>query len=212
MAIINGLPFGVGMAGNDGSNVLELSRNPEAVRALWIQLKASEMLSRGIRLKDMPDEWFEMPSDLAMKGVLITTIAVCRCNRLMDERRFEEADSQMADILSKECALAGVHRAMLLNDRMYIELIGSCRQDVLDNMLSKEDKKILKAMSTSISVKRTEYAYALLSEHDAQKAEGTLEKFEQIAKSYPYPSEVLAERELMDRALKKSEDLRELMQ
>ena len=53
----------------------------------------------------MPDEWFEMPSDEAMKNNLVAAIGVSVCNRLMDQYRFEEADAQMAHILSIESGM-----------------------------------------------------------------------------------------------------------
>jgi len=48
------------------------------------------------------------------------------------------------------------------------------------------------------SVVRTEYVYALLAEANAAKASGILRRFEKIARTYPYPSDVQSERELME--------------
>ncbi len=48
-------------------------------------------------------------------------------------------------------------------------------------------------------------AQALLAEGDAHKAEQIKARFEKTAKSYPYPGDVQAERELMAIALDKYE-------
>ena len=48
------------------------------------------------------------------------------------------------------------------------------------------------------SVVRTEYAYALLALKDTAKANAARDLFEKAAKTYPYPSDVQAERELME--------------
>ena len=60
-ALVNGIPLKIGVVDNDGSNALAIGSNRAAMRAWWIQLKANEYVSKGIRLKDMPDEWFDLP-------------------------------------------------------------------------------------------------------------------------------------------------------
>ncbi len=196
-ALMNGLPLRSGAVNNDGSNALELSRSPEAVRAFWIQMKANELISRGVRIKNMPAEWFEMPSEEAMKNGIIATVGVLACSRLMDEQHFEEADRLMARVLSGQNGVAGLHRALLTCDRMYLELIGPNRPDVLQRMQSREQLKIMKAMKTYPSVLRTEYTRALLGEKSADKAAALLKQFEKAAAAYPYPGEIEAERELI---------------
>ena len=55
----------------------------------------------------------------------------------------------------------------------------------------------MKAMKTFPSVLRTEYACALLGGRDPARAEGFRQQFEKAVRSYPYPGEIQAERELM---------------
>ena len=197
-ALMNGIPLGTGAVNNDGRNALDLSRSPEAMRAFWIQMKVNEMTSKGVRVRNMPEQWFEMPSDEAMKNGIIATVGVLACNRLMDEKRFKEADQRMAHVLAQKNGVVGLYRVLLTCNRMFVELIGPNRRDVLEGMLSKEQKRIMKAMKQYPSVLRTEYAYALLCEKNAEKAESILKRFEKTAQTYPYPSEIQGERELMD--------------
>ena len=58
-------------------------------------------------------------------------------------------------------------------------------------------------MKTFPSVLRTEYAYALLGEKDIDKAQKIKDQFEKCAKTYPYPSDIDSERELMEIAEEK---------
>lgn len=203
-ALMNGLPLGTGAVNNDGRNALDISRNPEALRAFWIQMKVNELISRGIRVRDMPEEWFEMPSDEGMQNGIIATVGVLACNRMMDELRFEEADRLMAHVLAKNNGVVGLYRVLLTCDRMFMEMIGKNRRNVLDGMLTKEQQKIMKAMKQYPSVLRTEYAYALLSEKDTGKAEDALKRFRKAAEAYPYPGEIRAEQELIDLAGEKA--------
>ncbi len=204
-ALMNGLPLGTGPVNNDGRNALDISRSPAAMRAFWIQMKVNELTARGVRVKDMPREWFTMPSDEEMRNGIIATIGALSCSRLMDEQRFEEAEQQMAHILSRENGVAGLHRALMTCDRMYVELVGQNRREVLDRMMSDDQQKIMKAMKRFPSVLRTEYALALLSDRNAEKAEAVRAQFDKTARTYPYPSEIAGERELMDIAAKRAE-------
>ncbi len=197
-ALMNGLPLRMGPVNNDGKNALDLSRSPEATRAFWIQLKANEMSSEGVRLKDMPDEWFTVPTDESMKNGIIASLGVIACNRLMDQHRFTEADTMMEHLLSLDSGIVGLNRSLLICDRMYVELITENRSDVLLGMLTQEQKKIMKSMNKYPSVLRTEYVYSLLSEKDKEKAEKIRAQFEKNAKTYPYAAEIKAEREFME--------------
>jgi len=202
IAIMNGVPMRMGTIDNDGYNAFSLTKSPEAMRAFWVQMKANEQISNGVRLKDMPDEWFKLPSDEAMKNSMVATLGVFICNRLMDKENFEEADKLMEHMLSIESGMVGLHRNLLVCDRMFIEMTGENRKEIVDLMLTKEQKTFMKQMKNFPSVLRTEYVYALLCENDTAKAEKIRKQFENIAKTYPYPNDIQAERELMEIAEK----------
>ena len=204
IALMNGIPMRMGMVDNDGYNAWVLSHNKDAMRAFWIQMKANEQISKGIRLKDMPKEWFDLSDDESMKNSMVATICVFACNRLMDEHRFEEADQQIKHLLQIESGIVGVHQNLLICDQIYCELIGENRPDRIRAKLTKGQKKFMKAMKTFPSVLRTEYAYALLGEKDIDKAQKIKEQFEKCAKTYPYPSDIESEHELMEIAEEKS--------
>ncbi len=197
-ALMNGIPMRTGTIDNDGYNALSLCRCKEAQRALWIQMKIGEELTNGIRIKDMPEEWFDVPSDEAMKNSLVAAVGVYACNRMVDAGRFEEADKLMEHLLEIDSGIVGLHRNMLICDRIYIELITENRKDVVEAFLNDEQKKFMKAMGEYPSVIRTEYAYALLFERDAAKAATLKTEFEKCAKTYPYPADIQSDRELME--------------
>ncbi len=203
-ALLNGLPLKTNQVNNDGRNAIDLSKDSGACRAFWIQMKVSELTARGVRLKDMPEEWFTVPSDEAMKNGMTAVLGVFACSRLVDEHKFAEAEKLMEHLLSIESGIVGLHRDLLTNDRIFIELTGEARPDVIGRMKTKELEKTLKAMIDNPSVLRTEYAYALLFEKDENNAREILKKFERAAGSYPYPSEIEAEKELIAIASEKS--------
>lgn len=193
-AAINAFPFS-GLA-NDGWNALSLRKDASAARAFYIQLKVNEQSARGVRLKDMPEEWFVFPEEEQLSNVHHASVGVLACNRLMDEHKFSEANEKMKYLLENENAVEELHRGMLACDRIYCELLTENREEV-DILLTKDQKKFMKSMKNYPAVLRTQYVYALFGEKDSNKAEEYKRKFEKCTKKYPYESDLESERELI---------------
>ena len=198
----NGIPMRTKTVDNDGYNAISLGKSREAMRAFWIQMKTNEQLTKGIRTKDMPEEWFEVPSDDAMKNPMVATIGGYAASRMMDQHRFEEAGKLIDYMLKIETGMVALHRNLLICDQIYLELIGQNRSDRVEALYTKELKKFMKAMKTFPSVIRLEYAYRLLAEHDPESAAKSMAAFEKVAATYPYPNDINTERELMEIAAK----------
>jgi hypothetical protein len=196
-SLMNGIPLRLGMVDNDGYNALSIGKNREALRSYWIMMKVNEQTSKGVRIKDMPEEWFIIPSPESMKNSISVSVAVFAFNRFMDAHEFEKASHLLENLLEMDTAMIGLYRNLMINDRIFFELIGENRKEKLDQMLNKQQVNFMKTMRNSLSILRTQYAYALLSEKDEQKASKIREQFEKSALVYPYPSEVESERELV---------------
>ncbi|MBQ8518802.1 MAG: hypothetical protein IJ455_04235 [Agathobacter sp.] len=198
-ALSNGIPMQVGMISNDGMNALSLGKNPVALKAFWTQLKVNEQIGKGKRLKEMPAQWFEVPTDEEMKNGLVAAIAVFHANWLMDQLKLEEAAAYIKQLLSKKTGILGLHRSLLINDRIYCELVVERNISEAIYLHDKAYEKFLEQMKNTPSIIRSEYAYALIAEKDEEKAQNLLKSFEKVAKTYPYPSEIEGERELIER-------------
>lgn len=194
----NGIPMRTNTVDNDGYNAVSLGKSKEAMRAFWIQMKTNEQLTKGVRMKDMPDEWFEVPLDEAMKNSMVATIGVYAASRLMDQHRFDDAEKLINHLLEIETGMVALHQNLMICDKIYLELIGQNRSDKLEELYTKELKKFTKAMKTFPSVIRMEYAYCLLAEHDPDGAAKSMAAFERVAATYPYPNDINTERELME--------------
>ncbi|MBR2900741.1 MAG: hypothetical protein IKC39_00700, partial [Clostridia bacterium] len=155
-ALLNGIPMRTDAINNDGYNAFALRRDKDAVRAFWIQLTVNAEGAKGTRLKDMPEEWFAVPSDDLMKNSMIATVGVFACNRTMDMHKFEEARTQIEHLLEIESGIVGLHRNLLLCDLIYIELITENRKEVIDSLMTKELKQFMASMKKFPSVIRTE--------------------------------------------------------
>lgn len=196
-ALTNGIPLMVGPISNDGHNALSLGKNPKAMQAFWLQLKVNNEQAKGKRLKEMPESWFPAPADDDMQNGLIAALGVFRVSWLMDQLRLEEATEYIEELLNKGTGIIGLHRSLLINERIYCELVTKGNVSEAIFWHNKEHEKFVKSMKTTPSVIRSEYAYAILAEKDDKKAEELLVLFEKVAKTYPYPREIEGERELI---------------
>ena len=196
-AAMNGIPLRLGNIDNDGRNALSLGRDPAALRAFWVQMKVAEAQARGLRLREMPEDWFSMPGDEALQNAMTAAQGVLVCNRLMDEGRLAEADRAIAHLLAVSRGLPGLYRGLLVCDRVTAELLGEARPAVLADFLTQGQVKFMGQMKRFPSVLRTRYLHALLAERDAAKAAAIRARFETVAGTYPYPADIASERELM---------------
>jgi len=196
-ALVNGIPMKLGLVNNDGYNTLVFVKDRKALLTFFIHLRIIEQNSRGIRLKDMPEEWFSIYPIEEMKNSILATSGVLICNRLIDSHQFDAADQLMEQLIGLD-SLVGVHKNLLICDRIYCEVIGENRKDIRDIMLDNPQKKFMKSMKKFPSVLRTEYAYALIAENDLKKAQKIMLEFEKVARTYPYSCDVESERELIN--------------
>lgn len=204
LALINGIPMDLGTVDNDGRNALSLGKDPQALKAFWIQMKANEMTAAGVRIKDMPEAWFEPLPDGGLHNSMTAGLAVFACSRLMDAHRFTEAEEKIRHLLGSQSAIAGIHRDLLVCDLMYCEMIHCNRREIVEDMLTKQQKKFMRSMHSFLSVIRTEYVYALQVERDQKEADRIRNLFEKRAGTYPYTADIESERELMDIAHRRS--------
>ena len=204
-AVMNGVPFHSRMVDNDGQNAKNLLKNRAARESMWMQLAVTEQTAHGVRLRDMPEEWFVVPADEDMKDSLTAARGVFAANRLMDAHRFGEADALMEHLLTVADGMAGIHRSLLLCDRMYVELMGACREEKLEALCDGNVRAVMKQMKKFPTILRVRYAEALLRERDGEKAEKILSAFEKVSESYPYASDIQSERELMELARQRAE-------
>lgn len=197
-AAINGLPLRLGGICNDGYNALLCRRDPAALDSLRIQLQVAERQSRGQRLKEMPEEWFALPTEEQMTNELTAVRAILAENLAMDKGQLEEAARLCAWLESPGKAVVDLHRSLLLCDQVFCALVlGQVDDALLSRWNAKPEWKFRKQMRTFLSVVRTEYAFALLWEKDQAKAARLRTECEHCARRHPYPGDAQSELELL---------------
>ena len=226
-AAMNGIPLRLGNIDNDGRNALSLGRDPAALRAFWVQMKVAEAQARGLRLREMPEDWFSMPGDEALQNAMTAAQGV-----LVGEQHsvFDTAVDGVDHDLCLLTVVLGRHLSFSLSGPGYlpanpgedwwaqqeeystqppsiaraetgtgvtVELLGEARPAVLADFLTQGQVKFMGQMKRFPSVLRTRYLHALLAERDPAKAAAIRARFETVAGTYPYPADIASERELM---------------
>lgn len=202
-ALINGIPLRLSGVDNDGHNIMVLSKNREARKAFWRQLYINGLITKGTRLKDMPEEWFSLPENANLNNGIISSMGVFACSRAIDEMDFQKAREIGNTMLENSDGLMGIHRNLLCCELLFCEMIGENRKEEVDRLYTKELKKFIKVTAAYLSTIRLMYAYYLFIEQDEEKAEKQLVAFEKASRFYPHECEVKGERELLSYVQKK---------
>ncbi len=195
-AMMNGIPMRLGAVDNDGYNLYAQVKSPAAMEATRIQLLVSEASSRGVRLRDMPAEWFAIPVGASLENSMVAVIGVLACNRLMDEGRYDETEAAIRALCAKPTGMVGIYRSLLHCDRMTCQLLRG-DTDGARLLLTKELKSFMRAMKNNPTILRTRYALARLADADESEASAVMELFERCAGTHPFPSDIESEREIL---------------
>ena len=196
-ALLNGIPFASSTISNDGANAIALESNPKANRAFYLQMKMNALLSEGVSLSGMPDEWFEVPDDADMDNPLIATIGVFACNRMMEQQRFTDMEQLIVHFMSIPNGINDIHWQLLKCDLIFVRLLAGKQGKQIETLLDQPLRKVMKTMKDFPSVIRSQYALALLYENDPSQAEKARSHMAEIAESYPYHTDIMHENDLM---------------
>ena len=203
-ALGNAIPMKLKL-NNDGYNSVEFSKSIAARQALWCALKINNLQNNRVHLKDMPDEWFSISESENFGSSMEASVACLTGMRLLEERRFDEADRLMARLLEQRTVL-NVHQCnVLLCERTFYELVHQNRREVIEEMRTEDQKEFLRKARLTPNVARTEYAYALLAERDTKKAEEIREKFEKRFGRFANDESMKLYIEMMDLAKSKAD-------
>ena len=198
LALMNAVPMRLGGINNDGYNALHLGKDKEAVRCLWLQLKINEQFTLGVRLKDMPQEWFEPVPEVLWDNALCVATGVFAAGRNIDRQDFPAALKIGERLLEHASGLIGIQRSMLEAEMIFCRLMLDGPGEELSREYEKTGiQEFLKRSSSMPSVLRIQYAYDLIQNQDREAAQKWKRLFEKVEKNYPFDGDIASERELM---------------
>ena len=87
--ITNGIPMKFGGISNDGYNTIAISRDKFIKYCFYIQLKVNGLAYKGIRIKDMPIEWFNIEDGIDLNNPMVTCLRIMEANYYQDKLNFD---------------------------------------------------------------------------------------------------------------------------
>ncbi len=199
LGLMNGIPMKLSGIGNDGYNIRQLGKDHISLRAFYLQLKINGMLTEGIRLKDMPTQWFNIPEDIDMKNNMHLSLFLLRGGWYMDQLKFEEANDLLLGISSYSQYLIGLYQNERLCELIFLEMVLHPDKARELNIFTKEISTYIKQTNRyMIGKKRLLYATALVIENDKVLADKIYEEAQRMKNSYPLLGEAESELELIE--------------
>ena len=223
LILMNGIPMQPGGLGNDAYNMLYLNRNQAAKRGLVMQLRSNALIQNGVRPKDMPEEWFEVTSDINYSNPLELSVPLMRASRLMDEYRMEEALMAFENLYSHKKDIMPLYQKEIACELCYLLMTtanGKEKASVdefpmnpdseeneqtltrVSQILDKELRRYVAAYRKVMSSKeRLECAIALYMDGDRERAEKIFSDLKKRQNEYLLQGEVKSDIALMERML-----------
>ncbi|MFV0417581.1 MAG: hypothetical protein ACK5KT_02455 [Dysgonomonas sp.] len=195
ISLLNGIP----MRPNDGYHIRSLSKDKISRRVFYLQLKINGLLSEGVRLKEMPEEWFESPENADMKNSLHLSIILFKSAWYMDQLRFDEARKCLESMEPYQDNLIGLYQKERDCELLFLEIIGECRPDVISKLYTVDLIAYIKQYSKYMfSKKRILYTYTIAVENDKVKADTIFNEALRMQDKYPIIGDAESELEIME--------------
>lgn len=194
----------------DGYYVRQILKDKTSLRAIWINMKILEASNKGVRLCDMPDEWFELSDSDLGDGVMLDNYHALACERMCLQHRYDEVTSLIDSTFNAESKLMGVTEISFAVMSFHIATINGNldkAKTFFENHLEKYDKM----MKKDVSYARVKYGYKLITKPECSCVEKQKNHFlamtEELKKSvysFMIPDE-LAYFEEMEAAIKEAQ-------
>ena len=192
MALMNGVPANISGVSNDGHNIWMLWRRPAERRYFLRSLQIAVQLSRGKRMSEMPAEWTEDLPITEKSSYLELTSRLTYMALLEDKGELDKARLVAEELMALGKKLPQLLQMELANERVMLELMTTSREEVIDELWTKQVARYTEANSKYSPIKcAVLYAYELLYNHDAEKAAGYKRQLEAHKNDYTMPGEAL---------------------
>ncbi|BBF45375.1 hypothetical protein lbkm_4142 [Lachnospiraceae bacterium KM106-2] len=177
----NGIPMKIGGVPNDAYNIKMLHKEDAVQKVFYLQLKTYALLVQGQKWSELPFEWFDIP--LSEENSFYTSLKLMEYNWYLDAHQFDEARNVLEELKKAEATTPKLYQHILNGERMFLELLGENRQEVIESIVTPEFESFLKQGKYMVSVQRAKYAYERLYKKDRESAR----------KIYPHLKKLIAE-------------------
>lgn len=196
LVILNAFPLDV--LGNDGSKILNLAKNSNLYKYIFVNGLITQKLADSVRLKDMPQEWFNVPDGDVLQCSQGASFAYQCIMRKLDELDISGTQDLLQEVLRHD--ISSYMFGNLRLEQLYCELVDKNRSVVIDHIISPAQAEGLIKHHRNLKTMRVLYTYILMYRKDVTWATGLRLQFESLAKRWPYEGEALTELSLVEYA------------
>ena len=139
LALMNGIPLKMSGITNDAYNLILMHRDLNTRKYLALQLSVNAEVQKGMRLKDMPDEWFPNDEVTDYKNIMQVAVKLLYISRYVDRKEFKTAQSLFSEIEQHKEEIVGLYVKEIECELLFLELIGERRSGAT---LYRQDKEI----------------------------------------------------------------------
>lgn len=194
-ALTNGIPLKIGGISNDAHNIMTMLKDSDSKKSFYLQLRVNGLLSKGTRIKDISYKFFKLKEDMDYRNPLNFSLILINHVYHLDNMDFERASETLDFGQDHIDGAILVHKMEIASERMFLELIGGCDREKIEDLYDKNLKKYIKASKFMIGKKRLMMAYEAFYNKDRDKALKHYEELKDLTKTYPIKGE--ADMELM---------------
>ncbi|HAM63576.1 MAG: hypothetical protein A2Y20_05835 [Firmicutes bacterium GWF2_51_9] len=196
-ALTSGIPMKTHGYPNDGYDIRSMKKSADCRKAFYMQMHIHGVFVSGVRLEDMPEEWFHHSESADSSEPLIATLDEFRCSREFGKGETEEA-TRFAYELIQRSGLVEFQKNELRCVLLFNEVLSECRPEVIHSLYTKPLQKYIQRTSYMPARHRLTYALEKIYYRDDEKASKAKKKLERTLKTFPYRVEIEVEKKAMD--------------
>lgn len=192
-----------GEVDTDVGTFINVRNDTVSKRAFWLQLYIATMQNDDIEMQMIPKDMLALPSNIEFSNNLKFYWYYIVCMYEFKNKNYDKYRKMVNDIKSEEQLTQSVYMKELLCELLFLDIV---------EFQYVYNKEYWNALNLEMYIDRTQgflsrqrllYAYHLLLKNDAKKAEYHLKRFGEIAKTWPYFSDIKDEKDLVDLVEKK---------
>ncbi len=199
LTFLNGIPMKIGGMPNDGFNGLYLGRSANSRVCFGRQLLINEQLQNGIRLGDMPDEWFEI-IDINLDDPLQLNVAIMKASRLIDRYDFAGALREL-EHLCEHAKKFVIFNREVDSELVFLYLVTGAVDKAKALYTKQLEAYVMHYAKTMSSKDRVRFALALYADNNPERALRLINNLKNHAHCYLLQGEVESDLAIMNHLL-----------
>lgn len=173
--LYNAIPFKTRLVANDGYNILKMINDSQAKRAFWRLFKINELHTKGIKLSDCPNEWFELLRD-DCNNPLICGMNIYILLRYLEKFDLENA-LKMCDKIIEAPDSLGLYKNEAICEKQFCEIMLNLQGSETQAVYALTKSNIKERLNPVMRF-HTLYAYHAFVKKDLKRADKIFIEFQ----------------------------------